>query len=108
MDEAYELQDIIDFLESGMIRLLFFSRPACGPCMAVKPKLEELLTDFPEAKAIYINLDRVPEASGHFSLYAIPGIILYANKKETVRLSRYFSMDDIKNPLTRYYNLLYS
>ena len=108
MTNVYELQDIIDFIESGTIRVLFFSRPACGVCMAVKPKVEELLEGFPGTEAAYIDLDRIPEAAGRFSVYALPGLLLYVNKKESGRFARYFSMEDIRAPLKRYFDLLYN
>ncbi|MBI9101539.1 MAG: thioredoxin family protein [Spirochaetales bacterium] len=108
MNDAFELQDVLDFIGSGAIRILFFSRPSCGVCIAVKPKVEELLENFPKAEAIYINLDRVPEASGQFSVYALPGILLYVNGKESGRIARYFSMEDLHKPLKRYYDLMYN
>jgi len=108
MKDAYELQDVMDFIDSGAIRILCFSRPACGVCAAVKPKVEEILEDYPKAEAIYINLDRIPEASGQFSVYALPGILLYVNSKESARIARYFSMEDLQTPLKRYYDLMYN
>ncbi len=107
MEEAYDLLDIEEFIDSKDIRLLYFSRPTCGVCIAMKPKIDDLLEHFGKVGSIYINLDRIPEASQRFSIYSLPGLLIYVNRKETIRLSRYFSLEEINEPLTRYYHLLY-
>ena len=100
--------DIDNFIESGEMRLLYLSRPDCGVCVALIPKIEELIEGFPNLEAGYIDLDAIPEAAGKFSIFTIPGILVFIQGKETIRKARYVSIDELKGEIKRYSDLLNS
>jgi thiol-disulfide isomerase/thioredoxin len=99
---------IDEFVKSGDIRMLYLSRPDCGVCKALIPKIEELIKIFPEMEAGYIDLDQNPEAAGKFSIFTIPGILVYIKGKESIRKARYISTDELKDEINRYHELLIS
>ncbi|MCK5249714.1 MAG: thioredoxin family protein [Spirochaetaceae bacterium] len=88
--------------------LFYFSRPSCGVCSALKPKVSSMLKEFPEIPSYYVNLDEVPEAAGQLSIFTIPAVLVYAGGKEVVREARYMSIDDIAEKIRRPYNFLYA
>lgn len=108
MKEFNNLEEINTFLNSGRMRLIYLSRPACGVCTAIKPKLLKVLNQFPEIQSAYINMDKIPESAGQFSIFTIPGILLYIDGKEMIREARYIAMDDIESRIKRYYEMIFS
>ncbi len=99
--------DIDTFITSGEMRLLYLSRPGCGVCKALIPKIEEMMTEFPGMEAGYVDLDSIPEAAGTFSIFTIPGILVYTRGKEALRKARYVSVEQLAGEINRYYDLLY-
>ncbi len=102
------MAEIDRFIASGDMRLVYISRPDCGVCKALIPKVKEMLIDFPEIKAGYIDLDKIPEAAGKFSIFTIPGILVFTQGKETIRKARYVSVNQLAEEMDRYYQLLYA
>jgi thioredoxin-like negative regulator of GroEL len=85
---------------------LYFSRPGCGVCDALRPRVEELLQHYPGVESWFVDLEQHPEAAGHYSVFTIPAVILFVQGKETVRFARYFSIDQLEEKISRYYELL--
>ncbi len=108
MKNIESISEIDKFIKSGNFRLLYLSRPACGVCKALIPKVEELVKKFSGMEAVYVDLDNIPEAAGKFSIFTIPGILVFIQGKETIRKARYVSMDELHDEIERYYNLLNS
>lgn len=102
------ITEVDNFIESGDMRMLYLSRPDCGVCVALIPKIEEMIKEFSNLKARYIDLDELPEAAGKFSIFTIPGIIVFIQGKESIRKARYVSIDELNNEIERYNDLLNS
>ena len=101
------LERIDDNLTAAkQVVLLYFSLPDCGVCHAVRPKVEALLAERPEIAAYFIDLSVVPEATGRFEVFAAPTVLMFINGRETIRESRYFSMDELTAKIDRYLSLL--
>jgi thiol-disulfide isomerase/thioredoxin len=107
------MQDINDYPEFQTISegdgmsLFYLSRPDCGVCTALKPKVRNMLNEFPEIPSYYVNLDNIPEAAGQLSIFTIPAVLVYAGGKEVVREARYISVEDLADKIRRPYGFLY-
>lgn len=108
MQDLESIETIDSFINSGDMRMLYLSRPACGVCKALIPKIEEMLKDFPELLPGYVDLDKIPEAAGKFSVFTIPGILVFIQGKETIRKARYVSVDQLAGEIDRYHSLLFN
>jgi thioredoxin-like negative regulator of GroEL len=108
MQEFENLDEIKNFIHSGRIRLIYLSRPECGVCTAIKPKVINIIDEYPEMEGAYINMDKIPESAGEFSIFTIPGIIVYIDGKEIIREARYISIEDISSRIDRFYGMMYS
>lgn len=108
MLEFSSLDEVHTFIDSGRMRLVYLSRPECGVCNAIKPKLMEVLNQYPEIQSAYINMDKMPQSAGAFSIFTIPGIILYIDGREMIREARYISIEDIDLRIKRYYEMVFS
>ncbi len=77
MEIINSLDEIQKLKEENTILLLYFSTDYCNVCKTLKPKLEELLKEFPEVKSVFVNLEKLTEASGMFTVFTIPTINRY-------------------------------
>ncbi len=108
MTEFNSLEEIKQFIKSGRIRLIYLSRPACGVCTAIKPKVEEILSTYNQMEGCYVNMDSIPESAGEFSIFTIPGILIYIDGRETIREARYISIEELRPQIDRFYNMIYN
>ncbi len=108
MIEITSLDDLHRRIKEEPYLLAYFSRPDCGVCTALKPKVSGMVSAFPMATSYYVNLDVLPEAAGDFSIFTIPGILVFVDGKETIREARYVSAPDLEEKMTRLYNLKFS
>lgn len=109
-----KVKDILNFddfeeeVKSDGFHLFYLSRPTCGVCKALLPKVEEMATHFPKIDLAYVNLDKVPQAAGQYSIFTIPGILLFVDGREMIREARHISLDGLEVKIDRLYNLAYS
>ena len=108
MKEFDTIDEYKSFTSSGKMRLLYISRPACGVCTALKPKVMEIVDSYTEIEAAYLNMDKLPESAGEFSIFTIPGILFYIEGKETIREARYISIDDLSSKIDRYHQMMFN
>lgn len=104
--KTYTGNDIRSVVEGTDMVLLYFSRPDCGVCDALRPRVDELLQDYPAVDAWFVDLDAHPTLAGEFSIFTIPGVVLFVQGRETVRYARYLSIDQLEESISRYYELL--
>jgi thioredoxin-like negative regulator of GroEL len=99
-----ELQKIIR-TEVGV--LLYFSGENCNVCHALRPKFKELFdTAFPQLKQIYLDAHDNPEISAHFQVFSVPTMMVFMDGREFVREGRSVSLYQLKDRLTRPYQMM--
>ena len=86
--------------------LFYLSRPACGVCTALKPKVSALAADYEGLKVFYVDLDKDESVAGQYSIFTIPGILVYVQGKEWIREARYVSIDQLQAKLDRIVEIL--
>ena len=107
MQNIKEYSEITNISEAEGMSLFYISRPSCGVCTALKPKVKRMLEEFPEISSFYVNLDTIPEAAGQLSVFTIPAILVYAGGKEMVREARYIAINDLAEKIRRPYGFIY-
>ncbi len=89
--------------------LLYFYNDSCAPCVALRPKIETMVSEeFPEMRHSYINAAQFQELSASNGVFASPTIVVMFDGKETFRVSKYISVDELAGRIRRYYNLIFS
>jgi thiol-disulfide isomerase/thioredoxin len=99
-------EEIEKFLESKPLNMIYFSAEDCSTCKALKPKIIELTDEFPGIGFGEINLSVNIEPSVMFNVFVVPAVILFAEGKETIRMARNISVNELKDKINRYNNLL--
>lgn len=108
MVDVTSLDELKQLIAEKPFVVAYFSRPHCGVCTALKPKVNEMVAELSEARAYYVNLDQMPEAAGEYSIFTIPGIVLFVDGRETIREARYVSADDLESKMHRLHALRFS
>ena len=97
----------LEFFTQQEACLVYLTTNDCGACGALMPKVENMALEFPRLKAYHISLPQHPELVGPLGVYAAPTVIIYFDGKEQIRKSGKFSIDEIRLPLERIYNLYF-
>lgn len=108
MKQLEHASQVDEILRGDGMSLLYLSRPDCGVCSAVKPKIRAMLEEFPRITAYDIDLDRMPALAGRFEVFTIPAVLVYAQGREFIREARYFSVEELGRRIARYYELMFS
>ena len=59
MEDIKSISEIDSFTATGKMRMLYLSRPDCGVCVALIPKVEKMIKEFPEMEARYVSIDEL-------------------------------------------------
>ncbi|MBE0514100.1 thioredoxin family protein [Sulfurimonas sp.] len=99
--------EIKKILEENPAVMLYFSAPTCNVCHALKPKLfEAIKSNFKEFQIISIDTSVDQEIAAHFSVFAIPTVLVFLESKEFLRKSRHMSVDEIVQEIKRPYEIM--
>lgn len=99
-------EEIKVFLGGKPLNLVYFSVDDCSVCTEIKPKISELIDEFPQMGFAEVNLSHNIEPSAEFSVFTVPAVLVFAEGRETIRMARNFSIYELKEKIDRYYNLL--
>lgn len=89
--------------------LLYFYNDSCAPCVALRPKVEEMIVNnFPEMRHSYVNAAHYPEFAASNGVFASPTIVVFFDGRESFRVSKYISIDELAGRIGRYYDLIFS
>lgn len=103
------IENIEEQIKSNDAVLLYFSGENCGVCEALKPKIQSSFNQyFPKIKQIYIEDTNNKALYAHFNIFTVPSILIFFESKETRRLSRHISVDNLIIDLKRPYELFFN
>ncbi|OIP53389.1 MAG: thiol reductase thioredoxin [Helicobacteraceae bacterium CG2_30_36_10] len=102
-------ESIDKLINEKMAVMLYFSAPTCGVCHALKPKLLEAIEkNFSEFEIISIDISTCQDVATHYSVFAIPTVLVFLDAKEFVRKSRHMSINEVINEIKRPYEIMSS
>lgn len=100
------LNNILDKINTGQPVLIYFSGQNCSVCHALKPKIfQAVAKNFPKIEALEVQADIYKEIASHFTVFSIPTILLFLDKKEFKRVGRNISVNAFIQEIKRPYNL---
>ncbi|ADN08356.1 thioredoxin family protein [Sulfurimonas autotrophica] len=103
------IKNIEQTIKENLAVMLYFSAPTCNVCHALKPKLLEAIDkNFKEFTVISIDTSIEQEIAAHFSVFAIPTILVFLDGKEFLRKSRHMSVDEVVREIKRPYEIMMS
>lgn len=91
---------------SGIV--LYFKNDRCAPCMALRPKVEELVAaQFPEMEFLILDTVEQPTLSSAYNVFANPTILVFFEGKEYVRKSKYIGTSELGQEIDRFYQMVF-
>lgn len=103
------IEEIQKTLEENQAVMLYFSAPTCNVCHALKPKLLDAIeSNFKEFKVVSIDTSIDQEIAAHFSVFAIPTVLVFLGGREFLRKSRHMSVEEVVREIKRPYEIMMS
>lgn len=101
--------DLIKSVEESPAVCFYLSTPECNVCKVLKPKVIEMLEkDFPKIDFHYVDLNEATEIAGQLSVFTVPTILIFFDAKEMIRASRNIHIDELREQINRYYQMIFS
>lgn len=101
------IEDIKKTINENLAVMLYFSAPTCNVCHALKPKLLEAIEkNFKEFEIISVDTSLNQEIAAHFSVFAIPTVLVFLGGREFLRKSRHMSVDEVVREIKRPYEIM--
>ena len=103
------LSDFKNIIIKNNAALFYFSHKKCNVCLTLKPKIKNLINkEFEKIKLFYVDVYKIPEVAAQNGIFISPTIIFFSEGNESLRISRYIGIDELKEKISRPYNLMYS
>ncbi len=103
------IENINKTIKENQAVMVYFSAPTCSVCHALKPKLlQELEKNFHEFKVESVDISVDEDIAPHFSVYAIPTVLIFLAGQEFVRKSRHMSVNEVIEEIRRPYEIMIS
>ncbi|MDO9577167.1 MAG: thioredoxin family protein [Candidatus Cloacimonadales bacterium] len=93
-------------LKQEKFSFIYITIKDCNVCKELKPKLLELAASYAGSSFHNIFLDDHKDAAGFFMAFAVPTFLVFSEGRELLRSARHLDMEEIKNKLDRYYEML--
>jgi thioredoxin-like negative regulator of GroEL len=89
--------------------VLYFKNDLCGPCLALRPKVETLIKiKFEKMDFKIVDTVKQPELSNTFNVFSNPTILVFFEGKEYIRKSKYVSITELEKDIGRLYEMVMS
>lgn len=101
--ELTSLPEIEQFIAANELAFLYFTTPNCSVCHGLKPQIAAMLERYPAIKAAEVNVEKVREAAGQFTIFAAPVLLLFYEGKEYIREARIVNTTKLADQIARIY-----
>ncbi|MBE0643801.1 MAG: thioredoxin family protein [Bacteroidetes bacterium] len=90
---------LFEAIRTTPMLVAYFSTPQCNVCKVLRPKVEEMLRDYPGVDFLYVDSTSHPAVAGQHLVFAAPTIIIFMEGREMRRYSRNLAMHDLERDL---------
>lgn len=103
------IEDVKKIIDENLAVMVYFSAPTCNVCHALKPKLLEAIdSNFEQFEIVSVDTSIDQEIAAHFSVFAIPTVLIFLDGREFLRKSRHMSVDEVIREIKRPYEIMMS
>jgi thioredoxin len=99
--------ELSEFMGNNPLLVVYFYSDTCNTCMALRPKIEALMDEFPKAPLFFVDSEKNPKINGKFGVFTNPTMIVFIEGKENKRFGRYLSVNELRESLQRPYQLIF-
>lgn len=88
--------------------LVYFFSPGCVACRDLRPKVREMAESrFPRMTYSEIDASTNPSITADAGVFSAPTIVCYFDGRESIRESKYISVQQLAERIDRYYRLIF-
>lgn len=104
-----ESRKIKDYAADRTAVMIYFFNPGCVACNSLRPRVEEMAGQkFPEMDFIAVDASRNPLLTAEAAVYSAPAILVFFDGREYIRESRFISVNQLEEKISRYYDMLFN
>ena len=93
-------------LEQSPLVLAYFTGGTCAACAVIGQAVEEIVAEFPQARAMEIPAAQYRALAASYDVFAVPTAILFVQGREALRFGRHVDLGDFRRRLARYHQLI--
>ncbi len=106
-NEISTLEELQELINTKPAILAYFYNDNCAPCVSLRPKVIEMKeSHFPLLDLYFIN-SKEPSIPANFAVYDYPSLLIFFDKKEYIRVSKYVSTVQLAEQIQRYYDMIF-
>lgn len=99
-------ETLTNLIAASQVLLIHFGSASCGPCAALKDKIDIWTASQKGVDTIYVPIEQFPQLAASRSIFTVPTILVYTEGKLSIRESGCFSLDGIFSRMERYLSLM--
>lgn len=99
MKHIESVEALKTLLEAAPVSLAYFGNQSCSVCHATRPKVEEVLNNFPSVKTFYCPVDLHPALSGQYLIFTVPAVLVFEYGREIFRNARFIDLNRLQSIL---------
>lgn len=100
------IKELKNFIKNNELTFIYISSKGCNLCDSLKPKIQDMLTNYPKIAVGEIESSENLELTSKYTIFTLPAIIFFIDNKEMFREARNISVDETYDKLFRYYEML--
>lgn len=106
-NEISTLEELQGIITNKPAVLAYFYNDNCAPCLSLRPKVIEMIDEhFPKMELRFVNSDK-GEIPAHYGVYDNPTLLIFFDRKEYIRVSKYVSTHQLAEQIQRYYDMVF-
>jgi len=101
-------EELKSLIESEKGLLLYFYSDRCAPCISLRPKVQQMVSEnFSQMKIVFVNSEKSPDIPANYGVFANPAILIFFEGQEFRRYSKYISINQLGGEIERIYNMVF-
>lgn len=105
--EVQTLEEVQKLVSEELGLLVYFYNDNCAPCVSLRPKITKMMkASFPKMKLIFVN-SSFRDIPAHYQVYSNPTLLVFFDRKEYLRESKYVSIPKLESDINRFYEMVF-
>lgn len=101
--ELTTINEIEQLIDKNQFAFIYIIQPNCSVCHGLQPQIEHILQQYPNIQSCQVDISKVPEAAGKYTVFTAPALLLFVNGKEYIREARFVQTNLLKEKIAKIY-----
>lgn len=100
------MEKIENILKGRPLVLVQFGLESCLPCHNIREKINLWIKDHPLVSYEYVDMAKNAELCGQLEIFVAPTLVLFADGKKSLQVSRSFSLLEVMELAEKYEKMM--